>query len=73
MARGLIGDMRIGLESIWTLAYADDVVLLVRGEEALEEMIKKLEKYLEKKRLKLNVEKSKILRFRRRTREKDWY
>lgn len=74
MARGLLGGMRIGQGKIWTLAYA--VVLLARGKEALEEMIKRLEKYLEKKRLELSVKKSKILRFRRGggvTREKDWY
>lgn len=65
MARGLVGGMRIGQGRIWTLAYADDVVLLARKEEALEEMIKRLERYLEKKKLLLNVEKSKIMRFRR--------
>ncbi|XP_024884387.1 uncharacterized protein LOC112462700 [Temnothorax curvispinosus] len=75
LTRGLVGGMRIEQGRIWTLAYADDIVLLAREEEALEEMIKRLEKYLRKRKLELNVEKSKILKFRRGEgveREKDW-
>lgn len=76
IAKELVRNMRIGQGTIWTLGYADDVVLLARGKEALEEMIKRLEKYLGRKKLELNVDKSKIIRFRRRggiTREKNWY
>ncbi|TGZ53811.1 hypothetical protein DBV15_10472 [Temnothorax longispinosus] len=76
MVRGLVGGMQIGPGRIWTLAYADDIVLLAREEEALEEMIKRLEKYLEKRKLELNIGKLKILKFRKGrgvAREKDWY
>lgn len=55
MARGLVGDIRIGQGRIWMLAYANDVVLLARKEKTLEKI--KLERYLEKKRLSSNVEK----------------
>ncbi|XP_024886718.1 uncharacterized protein LOC112464135 [Temnothorax curvispinosus] len=75
LARGLVGGMRIGQGRIWTLAYANNIVLLAREEEALEKMIKRLEKYLRKRKLELNVGKSKILKFRRGggvEREKDW-
>ncbi|KAL6421353.1 hypothetical protein ACFW04_014690 [Cataglyphis niger] len=60
---------------IYTLAYADDVVLIAKEEEGMRSMIGKLEGYLEKKRLELNVGKSKILRFRKgggRDRKVSW-
>ncbi|KAL6417093.1 hypothetical protein ACFW04_012989 [Cataglyphis niger] len=58
------GGVRLGGIKINTLAYADDVVLIEK-EEGMRSMIGKLEGYLEKKGLELNVEKSKILRFRK--------
>lgn len=53
-----IGDIRV-----WSLAYADDVVLLAKGEEAIKEMMKIVRRYLEEKDLVLSSTKSKILVF----------
>lgn len=44
----------------YCLAYADDVVLLADEEEELRSMLDKMEEYLDKKRLEINVEKSKV-------------
>lgn len=69
------GGIVVGREKFWSLAYADDVVLVATREEELKRMMKKLEKYLENKKLTLNSEKSKIVAFRKgggRTRKIDW-
>lgn len=64
IGRGL-GGMRIGRELIVSIEYADDVVLLAKKEESLRAMMKRLEKYIKKKKLQLNVEKSKVMVFRK--------
>ncbi|KAL6417685.1 hypothetical protein ACFW04_012578 [Cataglyphis niger] len=67
--------VRLGGIKVYTLAYADDVVLIAEEEEGMRSMIGKLEGYLEKKGLELNVGKSKILRFRKeggRDRKVSW-
>src|SRR5580765_4268653 len=61
---GKMGGVRLGEEKIWTLAYADDVVL-ISEEDGMRSMIERLEGYLERKGLELNVGKSKIMRFRK--------
>ncbi|KAL6416429.1 hypothetical protein ACFW04_013486 [Cataglyphis niger] len=63
MCRGRWGGIKLGGMKIYTLAYADDVVLIAEKEEGMRNMIGKLEGYLEKKGLELNVGKSKILRY----------
>lgn len=52
--------VRLGEEKIYTLAYADDVVLIAERENGMKSMFKRLEEYLERKGLELNVGKSKI-------------
>lgn len=52
--------MRVGRERIYTLSYADDVVILAQREEDMKELLKRLEKYVEEKKQILNTEKSKI-------------
>ena len=69
------GGIKIGGKKIYTLAYADDMVLMAEKEEEMKSMIERLEKYLEEKKLELNVGKTKILRFRRgggRMRRWEW-
>lgn len=69
------GGVRIGDERIYTLAYADDMVLLAEEEEELNSMIERLEEYLDQKRLELNAKKTKIMRFRRgggRWKKRQW-
>lgn len=57
------GGIVIGKEKFWTISHADDVVLLARRESELKEMIKRFEKFLEKKGLNLSLDKLKILAF----------
>lgn len=47
------------------MAYANDMVLLAEEKDEMRSMIKKLEKYLERKGLEMNVSKIKVMRFRR--------
>jgi len=61
LKKGQVGGARIGNERIWSLAYADDIVILAKDEESLKEMMKRMERYLKKKKLQLNTEKSKII------------
>lgn len=57
------GGVRLGERKIYTLAYADDVVLLAEKEEEMRSMMERLEGYLERKKLELNAGKTKIVRF----------
>jgi len=59
------GGVKIEEEKIYSLAYADDIVILSEKEEEMRSMIERLERYLEKKNLELNVGKTKIMRFRK--------
>lgn len=54
---------RLKEEKIYSLAYADDIILLAKEETDMRLVMDRLEIYLEEKGLQLNVEKSKILRF----------
>ena len=58
-----MGGVRIGGEKVRSLAYADDMVLVAEDEGELGGMIGKLERYLDRKKLVLNMEKTKIVRF----------
>lgn len=60
---------------MYTLAYADDIVLLADGKDEIKCMMARLERYLDRKRLVLSVEKSKMMRFRkgdRRMKKVEW-
>lgn len=54
--------------------YADDIVMIAENEEEMRSMIEKLEGYLDRKKLELNTDKTKILSFRKggRTRKRVW-
>ncbi|KAL6419260.1 hypothetical protein ACFW04_013990 [Cataglyphis niger] len=65
MSREGWGGVKLGEMRIYILANADDVVLIAEEEDGMRSMIERLEGYLEKKGLELNVGKSKILRFRK--------
>lgn len=65
MKKGRWGRVRLGEERVYSLAYADDVVLLAEEEEGIKCLISRLEKYLDEKGLELNREKTKVVRFRK--------
>lgn len=47
------------------LAYVDDIALLAEDEESLKEMMERLKRYLDRKGLKLNIGKTKVMRCRK--------
>jgi len=57
------GGVKLGEDRIYSLAYADDIVLLAEEEGDMRSW--RLEKYISRKGLELNVEKTTIVRFRR--------
>lgn len=65
LRKGGWGGVRLGEVKIYSLAYADDMVLLAKSEEGMAHMLGKLESYLDGKRLEINVEKTKVMRFRK--------
>lgn len=66
------GGVKVGGERIYTLAYADDLVLLAGNGEEMRSMMERLEGYLERKRLELNGEKTKIMRGGVRMENREW-
>lgn len=67
--------MYLGKEKAYTLAYADDVAMLAEEEHDMRAMLSRLEKYLERKGMELNPEKTMIMRFRKgggRMKKVDW-
>jgi len=65
-----IDEIEVSRDRIWNLAYADDIVLLAKNKETLENMMCTLGKFLKNRRLEVNAEKSKILVFNRRENER---
>lgn len=59
------GGVRLGGEKIYSLPYADYMVLLAEEKDEMRSMIGRLEEYLERKGLEINVSKTKVMRFRR--------
>lgn len=52
------GGLKIGERRIYSLAYADDIMLLAEGKGEMRSMMERFEIYLEEKRLELNTSKS---------------
>lgn len=50
---------KLGEDRVYTLAYADDMVLVAEGENEMRSMIERLEDYLEGKKMELNTDKTK--------------
>jgi hypothetical protein len=61
-ARGSV----VGREKIWSLVFADDLVIVIKSEREMKEMVMGLEKYARKKKLEVNVAKTKIITRERR-------
>ena len=65
----------MGKKRICAITYADDVALLATDEEVMKEMMRKIRKYTQKRKLKLSVEKSKIMMFKKaggREKKRQW-
>ena len=63
------GGLVLGRKKIYTLAYADDVILLANNITGMKEMLKRFKKYIDRKGLELNVKKSKMMEFRKEKEE----
>lgn len=59
------GGVRLKGKRAYSLAYADNMVLLAEEEDEMRSMIGRLEEYLERKGLELNVSKTKVMKLRR--------
>jgi len=59
------GRINVKERKIYSLVYADDLVLFAEKEEEMRRLIERLEGCLDRKKLELNVGKIKILRCRR--------
>lgn len=66
-----IGGVAVGDERIWSLAYADDLVIIAKNRVALLDMMDTLRRFLRARELTLSSEKSKVLVFNRKGREKN--
>lgn len=75
MKKGQKGDIMIGKEKIWTISYADDIVLIAKSEQELKEMLKRFKKFIDRKGLELSTDKSKVMVFekgRGNERKREW-
>lgn len=64
------GEIDIREKKLYSLMYADDMVMLTKNEEGMKLMLEELRKYLIEKGLKLNAGKTKVVRFRKRVKGK---
>lgn len=55
----------LGGRKVLCLAYADDVVLMAEKKKEIRSMLEMLKWYLDRKKLELNAEKTKVMRFRK--------
>lgn len=51
------GGVKLEEGKVYSLAYADDLVLLAEGKDEMKSMMERLERYLDRKRLELNASK----------------
>lgn len=65
-----IGGVQIGNQRIWSLAYADDVVLLANNREAIQDMMSTFKRFLAERKLELCTKKTKLLVSDRKGKEK---
>lgn len=75
IARGGWEGVYLGDGKVYTLAYADDIVMLSEEEQNMKAILSRLEGYLERKGLGLNPEKTKVMKFRKgggRIKKVDW-
>jgi hypothetical protein len=61
----------VGREKVWSLAFADNLVIVAKSEREMKEMMKNLGKYVRKKKVEVNVEKTKMMVFNKRKRKSE--
>lgn len=68
--KGMGGGVKLEKDRIWSLAYADDMVLLAKNREALIGMMEAFKSFCRDRGLTVNTEKTKILIFNKRGRKR---
>ena len=70
-----MGGVKIGSDRLWSLAYADDIVLIAENREALIDMIGTFRKILKNRKMILSEEKTKIVVFNRngKSKKERWF
>jgi predicted nucleotidyltransferase len=58
------GGSVVGRETVWSLVFADYLVIVAKSERETKEMMKSMGQYVRKKRLEVNVEKTKMMVFK---------
>jgi hypothetical protein len=66
-ARGSV----VGREKVWSLAFAENLVTVAKSEREMKKIMKKLGKYVRKKKLEVTVEKTKMMMFNKRKRKNE--
>jgi predicted nucleotidyltransferase len=61
----------VSREKVWSLAFADHLVMVPKSEREMKEMMKSLGKYVMKKKLEVDVEKTKMMVFNKRKRKSE--
>lgn len=57
--------MKLGEKGCVTLSYANDMILMAVNDKKMRSMLGRLEGYLESKEIELNVDKSKVVGFKK--------
>ena len=65
------GGLILGRKKFLSLCYADDIDMVARDEEQMRAMLETFKKYLTRKELSLNVNKSKVMVFKRKKKPKE--
>lgn len=63
LGKDRVGGVKIGTERLRVAGYADNLMILAEDEKGMRWLLKGLERYMEEKRLVVNVEKTKVTRF----------
>ena len=65
-----VGKIKLRRKKLKVLGYVDDLVILTEDKKGMKRLMKRLEKYLDRKKLMLSTEKTKVIRKRERKRRK---
>ncbi|XP_024225188.1 uncharacterized protein LOC105681102 [Bombus impatiens] len=65
------GGILVGERKVWSLTYADNIVLMADREEELKEMLKRFEKFLKETELELSTEKVKSVVFEKKKEQEE--
>lgn len=70
LRKGQVGGIVVGERKVWSVTYADDIVLMADREKELKQMLKRFEKFLKETELELSTEKTKMVVFEKRKNKK---